>query len=183
MDWHATIDARAALSHLADLGARLDAPQPFLLRWGQRVAITARNAARGKGGRRFWNDVARSVRVNAVSATAVTVGSNHVAAAQKQFGGEIRPVNAAARTIPIADEAEGKRAGEFALGGRRLFVLDRDAGDTVGILGYSDNDRFHPLFVLRRRVVQRPDPWFPEGREVERLGIAEAELWAREATA
>ena len=88
------------------------------------------------------------------------------------------PRNAKALTIPISDEAKGKRAGEFETGGRQLFVLPRDGGDTVGILGYSEGDRFHALYALRKRVRQEPDPWWPDAKRVGALGIVEAERFA-----
>ena len=170
----ATVKIEELDTALARFVAGLDNPRAFLLAWAQRTAKRARNNARSKGGRRFWTDMARSVRVAAVSATAVSVHTHHVAAAQKEFGGDIRPKNAKALTIPVTEEARARRASEFEFGGRRLFVLDRAAGDTIGLLGYGDTGGFHALFVLRSRVSQAPDPWWPSARTVARLGIEEA---------
>jgi len=156
---------------------RLEDPRPFLAVWGQRTAKEARTTARGKGGRHFWQDVARSVNLAAVSANTMSVHSTHVAAAQKQFGGVIEAKNARALTIPIADEAKGKRASEFETGGRDLFVLATDGGDPdmIGLLGYSEDDEFHALFVLRRRTRrQAADPWWPETADVQAMGLQEA---------
>ena len=162
-------------AELAGLVAKLAKP-PFLLVWGQRTAKRARETARGKGGRHFWRDLARSVQVESASESSVSVYTAHVAAAQKQFGGTIRPVNAKALTIPVSDEARGKRASEFESGGRELFVLDlgKDT-DTIGLLGYADTDGdFHALFVLRRKVTQAPEPWWPDEETVARFGLEEA---------
>lgn len=168
-------DLRAFVEHLA-------IPRPFLTVWGQRVAKQARSNARAKGGRHFWQDLARSVRVAAVSADAVSVHTSHVAAAQKQFGGVIEAKNKRALTIPVSDEAKGKRASEFEGGGRDLFVLETDGSnpDTIGLLGYSDDDQFHALFVLRRRTrPQAADPWWPETADVQAMGLQEAAGWVQ----
>ena len=164
--------------YLHEVAERCANPLEILLPWGQGVARQAKRTARGKGGRRFWREVAASVRVAGAGRHAVSVAAYHVAAAQKQFGGEIRPrPGTRALTIPIADEAQRRRAGEFAGGGRSLFVLPRDQGDTVGILGYSENERFHPLYVLRTRVRQEPDPWWPDARRVSAIGNMTARTW------
>lgn len=180
MAYGTDIRADAVLEHLRRLGVELGDATPLLKVWGQRTAIAARSSARGKGGRRFWNDVARSVQVAEVGPQAVRVHAAHVAAAQKEFGGEIRPRNARALTIPVSDEASGKRASEFESGGRELFVLDlgKDS-DTIGLLGYAEEDGdFHALFVLRRRVYQDAEPWWPTRSEVTAFGMDEAERWA-----
>jgi len=161
--------------YLAATADKLDNPLLFLVPWGNAVAKDARANARAKGGRRFWREIARATRVRTVSPNAVEVANWHVAGGHKQTGGEIRPKRAKALTIPISDEAKGKRAGEFEVGGRDLFVLPKDQGDTTGILGYSDNGEFHALFVLRKRVVQEAEPWWPDARRTTQLGIIEAD--------
>ena len=173
-----TVQIRPAPSTLLSaLVSRLDEPLRFLLPWGQLVAREARETARSKGGRRFWTDLSRSVRVTAAGPAAASVASHHVAAAQKQFGGVIEAKNRLALTIPVADEAKGKRASEFEAGGRELFVRKVKRGDpgTIGLLGYSENDEFHALYVLRTRTrKQDPEPWFPDDARVGEIGLAEA---------
>jgi len=167
---------------LAQFVRGMDRPQAFLKRWGQSTAKTARESARAKGGRRFWSDIARSVQMQSVSDDAVSVHTKHVAAAQKQFGGVIKPKNRKALTIPIADEARGKRASDFERGGRELFVLPSDKADTTGVLGYTDgNDMFHALFVLRTKVTQDAEPWWPTDDQVLQLGVTEAARFIQEA--
>ncbi|MBT4815300.1 MAG: hypothetical protein HON70_06355 [Lentisphaerae bacterium] len=174
-------DLDAALGRFVD---RLEDPRPFLTVWGQRTAKQARTTARGKGGRHFWGDMARSVQVGAVSADTMSVHTKHVAAAQKQFGGVIEAKKAKALTIPISDEAKGKRASEFESGGRDLFVLETDGSDPdlIGLLGYSEDDEFHALFVLRKRTRrQDPDPWWPETAQVGLFGLQEAATFVQRA--
>jgi len=172
----ATTNRKQVDRRLVRLAARLGDVRTPMLRWGQATAKKARETARAKPGRRFWSDLARSVQVRAVGSETVSVHTDHVAAAQKQYGGAIVPrPGKKALTIPIAPEAKGKRAAEFEMGGRDLFVINRrDAGDTIGVLGYSDGpDSFHALFVLRRRVVQDADPWWPTQAETLAFGRAE----------
>lgn len=169
---------------LVSLARRLGNVRNPLMRWGQRTAKTARENARAKGGRRFWFEVARSVSVRTVGAEAVSVATDHVAAAQKQYGGMIEAKNAKALTIPVSEEAKGRRASEFEGGGRKLFVLPSQSGDpsAIGVLGYDDDGTFHGLFALRRRLKapQRAEPWWPTVAEVAEFGRAEFARWIGE---
>jgi hypothetical protein len=67
------------------------------------------------GGRRthFYRQVAHSIQQPRTEGENVVISINHVGAAQRFFGGTIRPVNAKYLTIPARAEAYGKRAGEF----------------------------------------------------------------------
>lgn len=153
-------------------------PFRYLLPWGNAVAKEGRETARAKGGRRFWREIAAATRVGTVAPDTVSVANYHVAGAQKQYGGPIVAKNAKALTIPIAPEAEGKRASEFEGGGRNLFVIPSKSGDpdSRGVLGYSTPDgTFHGLFALRTRTrPQAPDPWFPSPARIGQIGLAEA---------
>ena len=151
----------------------------FLMRWGTRVRKTAMETAIGKGGRRFWREVARSINLVERSKE-VTVEATHVAAAQKQFGGVIEAKGKAgggaeALTIPITEEAEGQSAAKFVAAGLQLFAIKSDSGNAV--LGYSREGEFVALFALVRRTKpQRPDPFFPEDGEIAEIGEEEAVL-------
>ena len=152
--------------------------QAFLLLWGNKIARQARENARAKGGRRFWGEIARSLRVRAVSDTAVEVGFNNpeqeALGSHKHYGGEIRAKNKQALTIPIAPEAKGRTAAEMSVG-RKLFVVN-GGSDGTGILGYTDGaGAFRALFALRKRVVQKPDPWWPPDELIMAFGIEAAE--------
>ncbi len=183
MSFVTNIDTTQGDAELKRLVKKLDHPRPFLKSWAQSSAKKAQANSRAKGGRRFWSDFARRIRVTTVTDTFALVENDHYAANIKQYGGEIRPKNARALTIPVSDEAKGKRAGEFETGGRSLFtrsvfLLPSDKAETIGVLGYSDEQNaFHPLFVLRTKSVQKPDPWWPTDREIMDLGIKEARWW------
>jgi hypothetical protein len=166
---------------------RLGKTLPWLKRTGNRVAMQARKNARAKpsrpGGTGFWRKLAKTVNLDSVSATAVSVHTNHVAAAQKEFGGPIVAKNARALTIPIADEAKGKRASEFEQGGRDLFVIPSDAAGSLGILGYSTgDDDFHALFALRKRTrPQAPNPFWPPNWQVADFMLQEGDRFVLQA--
>lgn len=160
----------------------------FVKNWANSVAIEARENARKKGGRRYWAELARSIRVRSVTTTEAEISSDHRGAVIKQYGGEIVPVNKKALTVPISPEARGRTAYQIERTGKQLFVVSQRTGDpgTIGVLGYArerknGNSDFRPLFVLRKRVVQKPDPWFPNTMRIMALAGREAEiLLARE---
>lgn len=171
------IDKKKVDRTLAKLVRRVRRPSAFLRTWGAEVAKKARANARAKGGKNFWREVAQATRLREVTDEHAIVSSDHVAAAQKEHGGVIKPKKAKALTIPIADEAYGKTAGDFEGGGRDLFVIPGKSPETKGILGFSDGDQFHPLFVLRTKVTQKPDPFWPTPSEVSDLGVKHAAFW------
>lgn len=145
-----------------------------LLQWGAMVRKKAQENAIEKGGRRFWRDIARSTNVREVSASSVQVASDHVAAAQKQYGGTIAAPGkqsehpAQALTIPFPGSiAEGHRASEF---GQDLFILKSKKGKAI--LGFAQDKKFVPLFILTKSVSQRASPWFPSDQEAASFGEA-----------
>ncbi len=154
--------------------------QGFLLAWGRGVAVKAQRNAIAKGGRRLWRDLARSVNVRSVGPGGVEVFSDHVAAAQKQFGGVISAPGkgpgshgARALTIPIkGSRAEGKLVGEFTAAGEKLFVLGKTDGNRGGILCATAPDgTAEMLFILLKRTrPQTPQPWFPDDKTIAEIG-------------
>jgi len=178
-------------AYKADMAAtleRLGKTLPWLKRTGNRVAMQARKNARAKpsrpGGTGFWRKLAKTVNLDSVSATAVSVHTNHVAAAQKQFGGRIepKPGGAKALTIPIDDEARGKRASEFETGGRDLFMLPSFLTGTIGVLGYAEaSGVFHALYVLRMWVDQDPEPWWPTDLQIGQFAVEEGDRYINQA--
>lgn len=146
--------------------------------WAQAIAIEDRKRARAKGGRSFWADQARRIRAqrHGHEGAAVLIG---IEGLHHHEGGDIFPSTAKALTIPITPEARGRRAAEFEQGGRDLFVLPSHLTDTIGVLGYAEDDgTFHALFVLRSRVHHDPDPWLVEADQALRIGHAELDRFA-----
>lgn len=157
---------------LKTLIRKFKSPENFYKLWGQMVAQKAAANARSKGGRSFWDELARAVSVSWDHTGAVVYIKGDDRArkgAHKQYGGEIRPKQAKALAIPIDDMVRGKRPAEMAV--NNLFIAPKSAsGDTAGVLGYTAGGKFRPLFVLRKKVTQQPDPWWPTAKEVEALG-------------
>ena len=157
---------------IAALVFQLRNKKAFVKNWANSVAIEARGNARKKGGHRYWQELARSIRVQSISATGAEISSDYKGA-----------VNAKALTVPISPEAKGRTAYEIERTGKKLFVISQKTGDpgTIGVLGYartrkSGDSDFRPLFVLRTRVMQKPEPWFPDAMRIMALAGREAEI-------
>lgn len=164
---------------------RLDGPQRtrFMLRWGAATRLEAQRNATAKGGRRFWRQVARSVRVVSAGPTSVSVNAYHVAAAQKQFGGKISAPGrgegskqADALAVPFpGSRAEGRTPSEFGdldmiprQGKPPLLIAKR--GRAVKGTRFTEVTHYELLFVLVKSVDQRKDPWWPKTSDVMRRG-------------
>lgn len=153
---------------LSGLAVSADVRRRFLSRWGSEVVELARNKALSHGGCRLWPALARSTRLLSCDADSARIGCNHVAAAQKQYGGVIEARNRRCLTIPIHALSRGRRAAE--LEGYGLFVLR--GGRSSGVLGYRDGGRFVGLYALVKRTrPQRAEPWWPTGAEVLSCGV------------
>ena len=156
---------------------------------GQAVKNAAVAAARAKGGRYFWQDVANSVASRQVG-DAVIVGATHVAARFKQFGGLISApgrgpgsLHRKALAIPLeaAREHRGWNARDFEAHGWELFKLPKGGGDRSVLMGRKGKRKpvAVPLFALRRSVTQKPDPWFPAGDALSRAAAAGMHLYRK----
>lgn len=68
-------------------------------------------------------------------------------------GGAIRPTKRKALTIPVTQEARGRRVKEFEVEtGRNLFVVGKESGEKLGTLVWEDEDtgKLHAAYVLRK---------------------------------
>lgn len=167
-------DAKQAVSDLKHFESIASNTLPLMKIWSVAIAKMASANARAKGGRHFWQDIAKNCRTRSVTETSAEVYSDKPGASLRQFGGTIVPVKAKALTIPISPEAEGKTAREFSAGGKALFKIKGNGGN--GILAYADSHgQLHALFALRTRVYQKPDPWWPNDEEIANIGLAEAQ--------
>ncbi len=151
-------------------------------RAAREVANEARNNAFKRPGRSFWRSVGLSIETvdGGGARGGHVVGVKHVAAAQKQFGGVIEApgkgpgaTGAKALTIPIGKAREERWNVDKASGHYRLFLVKGKAGR--GFLfgtprhgsAKHKREKTQPLFLLRKRVSQRAEPWFPEGAQLE----------------
>lgn len=85
-------------------------------------------------------------------------GSTEPHAAMQHTGGTIRPKRAKALTVPIADEAYGRRARDFPDIFRIPAAPGEEAQD-LGILAVERGDEIVPLFALRTSVRLPARPW------------------------
>lgn len=115
-------------------------------------------------GGRFWASIANSIVTDATK-DSVSVGATHFAASHKHTGGTIsapgnRPGsrNSQNLTIPIDDEAKGKNVSDFRK--QDLLFLKSRKGNKIIFKKLSNGD-IKPLYVLKKAVDQRPEPWFP----------------------
>ena len=115
----------------------------------------------------FWREVLGSVQNPVVTADTASVAINHVAMAQRYFGGEIRPFRRQWLTIAASPESYGKVAPDFSdleFGmavnpfGRLQRALGRGRDTHTEADGSRTSILRDPLFWLTKRVNQKPDP-------------------------
>ena len=163
------------------VGVLVNGGGPMLDVAAMEVERKAKANALAKGGRHFWvSEIVNSLHTEAVGGSRV-VGSTHVAAAHKQYGG---PISAPGRgegalgrqalTIPVGKARENRWDTDKAqAAGYELFKVKTKEGR--GLLfgrrtrgkGNRSRRKDELLFVLRKSVMQAPDKWFPEGAELE----------------
>lgn len=87
----------------------------------------------------------------------VLVIANTEYAAMQEFGGDIRPSNAKALTVPIHKDAKGKRASDFT----DLVLIKSKKGKSllVKIIGKGKNQKIQPMFVLVNKVTIPARPY------------------------
>lgn len=115
----------------------------------------------------FYAQCARSVHYT-LQPSSVTVGIAHVGAAQRYYGGTIRPVKAGALTIPACAAAYGRRAREFndlvlvMLNGKPALVeaerTEIRVSKRTGKVKRKAERGGKVMFWLVPYVTQRPNP-------------------------
>lgn len=164
---HADVVLRGIADSLAGIG--------LLKHVGNQVKEAARESAYGQGGRSFWRSMGDSVRTQQ-DGDSVIVGAVHEAAAQKQFGGQIsapgkgpKATGAKSLTIPVGQARENRWTVSQAERVYEIFkVKGKDGrGFLFGTRRNLKKKKATLLFVLRKRVMQRAYPWFPQGQELQ----------------
>ena len=152
----------------------------FFKVWAHKTALMAQESARShsKGGM-FWPAIARATKVVSASDAGAVIKCEHKVGYHKEHGGTINAKPGSALTIPIAPEAKEKRARDF----ENTFVFK---GTIFQKLGYTSRRRttisaggksfgsytIKPLFVLKKSVYQKPEPWWPQAAPVLEQGIS-----------
>lgn len=158
-------EATPLLNRLA-LGLSPARQRGLVLAWAIRVRDEAKRIARGKGGTRFWAQVPRTIHAVPRGTSAARVQVDHVAAAQKEFGGPIVAKPGKALTIPLNATAKRKRAREF----RDLFILP-GTNLLMRHVGPRSNGELVAMYLLVKRTrPQRPDPFMPNETKIASLG-------------
>ena len=152
------------------------ASRNLLLRIGQLGAGLARQRARAKGGRSFWQEIADSIQVHEEGQT-VSIGATHVAARIKHFGGRVSAPGRGAGSLH-------RRALAIPIGIARANRWDTDAAQQAGyelfrprgsniLMGRSTRHRrahqADPLFVLRKAAQIPADPYWLTEADLQRL--------------
>jgi hypothetical protein len=102
----------------------------------------------------FWPRAAKATNWQE-GAGFVDIVTNQIGVRQRLLGGPIKPVNAGALTIPIAPEAYGRRASEFA----DAFIAHTAKGAFIVVKeGKGKEAKLKFLFFLAKGVNQEPDP-------------------------
>ena len=173
------IQVKTNSSELAQLFAAIgpEKREAVLKKIGFLVARDAKANARAKGGK-FWGDIANSVSYQ-TDGDSVVVGASHEASAHKHFGGMIEAPGkgpgskkAAFLTIPLDKISKGKSVGELRTAmpifrlGRRGPAKDGDILATYELDGGGKKGKIIPLYVLKKRVFHKPDPWFPTSAQI-----------------
>lgn len=125
----------------------------------------------------LWLQISRGVQ-NPVqrSLASVSISINHPVIAQKVFGGPIVAKRVRNLAIPVSPDAAGRTPATFEHEtGRKLFVL-QSTGKLLLASRVSESGTAQVEFILKRRVLQRPDPTaLPDEKSFSDALIARAE--------
>lgn len=161
----------------------------FLATFGSKYQDKVReNArARSKGGR-FWRKIAGGIKIERDDES-VTIGTESAIAAHKEQGGIISAPgkgegskHSKYLTIPISEISKGKNTKDF----NNLFMFKSKKGNLIlaqtakkkgskktrnrgtglfeTVLSWGKGE-LQPLFVLKKSVNQKPEPFFPDSSE------------------
>jgi hypothetical protein len=127
-----------------------------------------------KGGQ-FWNRVCQSIGFTySTKAKTLTYGANHVAAAHKQYGGVISAPGKGEGsrrskylTIPISPISKGKNTSVFRKVSIKTFFFTSKKGNLILAMTSSTKKKMEPLFLLKKSVYQKAQPYFPDGAELD----------------
>lgn len=153
---------------------------------GKLLAEKAKKNAEDKGGKSFWQDVAKSVTWRMDGDSAVTVGASHGPGAFRHKGGVISaPGKGVGRynerkflTIPLPWCPKGKKTVDQWERKLIRFIKTRDGKRYMGVMEPSGGVisrgknkgkpkmKFKALWALKKSVTLKPSPWWPEEPDV-----------------
>jgi hypothetical protein len=155
---------------------------------GKLLAAMAKDNAEAKGGKSFWQDVAKSVTWRVNGDSSVTVGASHGAGAFRHKGGVISApgkgvgsYNRMFLTIPLPWCPKGKRTVDQwerklirfvkTSGGKRYMGVMAPSGGVIsrGKRKGQPKMKFNALWTLKKSVTLKPSPWWPEEPDVVKV--------------
>jgi hypothetical protein len=124
----------------------------------------------------FYGRAVQAVQMPEITPEGVRVGIAHQGLRQRFYGGAIVPVASRYLAIPVHPEAHGKRPREF----RDLVLVTSRAGQAVLMRPQGDGKFGEAFYVLKKRVVQKPNAGvLPRSEVLSRAAVAAADDQAR----
>lgn len=171
-----------AAQRLREIAAQLANPVALYKDAGRRVANDLRkhfaeldqkeSPQHGARSTHFWAEVRDATGNPVMESDGVSVSVNHLAFAQKVFGGTISAKNGKWLTIPIDPQAHG----------RRVAVYEEETGNKLfrplgrRLLMAAIDGAVVPVYALATSVVQEADPQaLPSEEEIEGAVVDTAE--------
>lgn len=163
-----SVDDHETLEELASL-----TPRQFMIAWTTAVRRELEKRAREKIGGDFGDEIARqSIQTDESDPTRHELylgGEKGYIAEHVHTGGVIRPKNAKYLAIPIDKSVKGLFAREVP--GLSFIRRKNEGPNGRAYLGKPLKKGFKPLFVLKRSVMQKPRPWWPDDMEVQGITV------------
>lgn len=144
-------------------------PRQFMIAWTTAVKQLVEQRAREKIGGDFGDQIARGSVITDTSDSMrheiYLGGENGYIAEHIHTGGVIRPKERKYLAIPIDKSVKGIYPREYT--GELVFIRKKEDGPNGRVyLAKPMKRKIKPLWVLKRSVMQRPRPWWPEDAEV-----------------
>lgn len=135
------------------------------------------------GGKRthWWAKVARATNISTVTDTQATITISEPGLGLKVTGGTIRPIAAKALTIPVHQEAYGRRAATVEMiTGWKLFVVRVGKAKATFLARSTGDDKLRLLYLLAKSATIKADPAaLPDRLKLEDVALKAAEAQLR----
>ena len=160
MELKIKVDPSATLEQLEELSAR-----QFMLAWTTAVKQFAQQQAREKIGGDFGHEIGNhSILIDDQDPLKHSVyvgGENGYIAEHIHTGGPVRPKSRKYLAIPIDKSVKKMYPREYS-GDLVLIRKKEDGPNGRAYLAKPMKNKIKPLFVLKRQIVHKAKPWFPD---------------------
>lgn len=170
------VDDKAVLAEILRMERMLAQPEKALYSWGKRVQGASRANTRKRGNKKYWRQIARSLVIQGWGDVRF-VRAYNPAAGRMQYGGVIKPRSGKFLAVPIKSSMGGDGKGNKNLsrlrGDKNVFTVKTPKGNIIiARRDKRSKKRLIPLFVLKRKVLQRAHPFIISRGEIMKFGIA-----------